>query len=565
MNTPTLAWRSNAAPRRPAADGSLRPHGPAPAGDPADAALWRVRLLGGFEIDNGRHRLTRLRSRASMALLARLAMESGRDHARDELAALLWPDGCPTRIRSRLRQTLSLLRAVLEPPGSPPVLHADHWVLRLQPGTVWCDVPAFEAALAHGDLDTARHLYRGDLLPGLDAEWLDDERRRLTARADGLGLRPVARPAVPRLTVWAGAAVPARSQPVAGVPATARLPRPSDAAYGLDEAAAALRQLLADHRRVGVVGPGGLGKTRLAVQACAGWPAAGLVYFVSVAGLRTPLQLLRRLRSVLRVASPTQPALGPQGLERLADQLGATSATLVLDGCEALDAAAHAGLSAALHRLPDLRVLTTSRGPLGLPGERLHRMAPLPPVEVDADLAALSAQPAVALFIDRARAVRPEFHLHRGNAVALVALLQRLDGWPLAIELAAAQMHHTNPAGLLAAFAPGSLASGHGHALDLLARRGPRRGDHRQHSLSAVLDDNLQLLDNTSLALLRTLADHACEWPAAAVRRLSPSGVGWDDLAPLVDLGLLRAGEDLKGRPVFRLASLLRSHLMRSD
>ncbi|MCB2020315.1 MAG: hypothetical protein KDG44_05895, partial [Burkholderiaceae bacterium] len=115
-----------------------------------DTARWQLRLLGGFELDDGCHRLTRLRSRAAMALLARIALAPQRDHAREELAALLWPQADGATARSRLRQTLSLLRAVLEPPGAPPVLLADRRVVRAVPGALWCDAVAFESALRQG-------------------------------------------------------------------------------------------------------------------------------------------------------------------------------------------------------------------------------------------------------------------------------------------------------------------------------------------------------------------------------------------------------------------------------
>jgi predicted ATPase len=554
MNAPALGVRSDGLLHGPGPDLPYRATGQRRIGDTPDAAAWRVRLLGGFEIDNGRHRLTRLRSQASMALLARLAMDPGRDHGRDELAALLWPDACPTRARSRLRQTLSLLRVVLEPPGGPAVLHADHWVLRLRPGALWCDVLAFEAALARRDLVLARKLYRGDLLPGVYAEWLEDERRRLSGRAEGLLAEPL--PLLPSSTVLRPT-TPQADRSDAKLPASARLPQPVDAGFGLDTAAAALQDLMATHRLVTVLGPAGIGKTRLAVQACEAMPQAGSVRFVAVAGLRTPAQLLRRLRAVLRVAA------GPRGLEHLADRLGDTPGTLVLDGCESLDADARAWVSAALSRLPALQVLVTSRCPLGLPAERLYRVAPLPlpQPEVDAELASLSAQAAVALFIDRARAVRPEFHLHRGNVGAVVALLQRLDGWPLAIELAAAQMHHTNPAMLLAAFAPAEPPAGPGRALELMVRRGSRRTGERPTSLAAVLDDNLRLLDSDALALLRQLAGRPGDWPAAAARSLATTDAGWAGLAALVDLGLLRTAEDPQGRPIYRLGSLLRCRL----
>lgn len=550
---------------------------PVPVAEAA-AAVWRVRLLGGFEIDDGRRRLTRLRSRASMALLARLAMEPGRDHARDELATLLWPEASEERGRSRLRQTLSLLRAVLEPAGTPPVLQADRWVLRVRPGALWCDVRAFESALAQRELVAARALYRGELLPGLVNEWLEDERRRLAARAEGLAaLGPAPAPRAPLHVVPLAPTRRDREVPfepfvdaVVDVPVTARPPVPGDAVFGLDAALEGLHRRMADRRLITVVGPGGIGKTRLVVQACGSPAPTGPVRFVDVGGLRSAGQLLRRLRAVLRVPG------GPLGLERLANRLGPAPGTLVLDGCEALDDDARGLLAAALQRLPALRCVITSRCPLGLPGEHLLHMAPLPlpqptgdadtgaDTDADAGLAALASQPAMALFVDRARGVRPEFRLHRGNAGALVALLHHLDGSPLAIELAAAQMRLTNPAMLLARFAPpASHAGGADDGLALLARRGARTAaDARHANLAAVLDDSLQLLDDASLALLRRLAAHPGDVPMAeALAMAGPDSAGRQRLATLLDHGWLQPADAAGGPPSCRPGSLVRRRL----
>jgi DNA-binding SARP family transcriptional activator len=109
----------------------------------ASAARWRLRLLGGFELDDGHHRITHLRSRATTALLAKLALAPGCDHAREELCDLLWPEATAIAGRARLRQTLSLLRALLEPPGGGPVIMADRRALRLVQGAIWCDGAEF--------------------------------------------------------------------------------------------------------------------------------------------------------------------------------------------------------------------------------------------------------------------------------------------------------------------------------------------------------------------------------------------------------------------------------------
>ena len=145
---------------------------PPPPDNTVRAAHWHLRLLGGLVLDDGRQALTRLPGRAVTALLARLAMAPQRDHPREELIELLWPGVALDIGRNRLRQTLSTLRRLLEPPGrglSAPVLAADRLVLRLLPGGLHCDVVAFEQAMARRSDAEALAWYRGELLPAIRA------------------------------------------------------------------------------------------------------------------------------------------------------------------------------------------------------------------------------------------------------------------------------------------------------------------------------------------------------------------------------------------------------------
>lgn len=131
---------------------------------------WQLRLLGGFVLERHGHRLTRLHSRAAVALLARLALRPRSDHAREELAAWLWPDADTATGLARLRQTLSTLKGLLERdaglaaptlPGAGAaghVIEADRLVLRLVPGSLQCDATLFEAACRQGDAQHAAAL-----------------------------------------------------------------------------------------------------------------------------------------------------------------------------------------------------------------------------------------------------------------------------------------------------------------------------------------------------------------------------------------------------------------------
>ena len=461
-----------------------------------DTAAWRVRLLGGFEIDDGRHRLTRLRSRAAMALLARVAMAPSRDHAREELAALLWPGADAATGRSRLRQTLSLLRAVLEPAGAPAVLHADRRVLRAVPGALWCDAAAFEQALQTRP-DEALALYRGELLPGFFDEWLVDERQRLHALAERLREREgtLLRPVAP--TAPAASAAPAA--PTAHRYSAQRLPHYATRLIGADVQGARLLAQITEHRVVTMLGPGGCGKTRLAVEvaalACQAPRGAAAARFDSA--VFTPLvaactrsEVFDRLQMALRIE-----AAGPP-LQQLQIALDGRTAVVVLDNAEQLGDDAVAAIAELVEQLPAVHWLITSRRPLGLDGERSFWLETLALPAPDASQDEVALNPAVALFVDRARAHRPDFHVSASNHAALARLVQWLDGLPLAIELAASHVRNLGPAALLVLLqAARSDATAPAASLAFLARRGARSGrDPRQASMLAVIDWSWRLL-----------------------------------------------------------------------
>jgi len=479
------------------------------------SAVWRLRLLGGFELDDGRQRLTRLRSRAAMALLARLALAPGRRFERSALAGLLWPEADATLARSRLRQTLSLLKAVLEPPGSAPVLGADRQSLWAEPEALWCDAAAFEADRGV----SAGELYRGPLLPGFYDDWVLVERTRLEALSErGAALAANAAPAAPA------------SPPTPRGPRGDRLPQDLTPLIGAEPALLPLLALLSQQRWVTVLGPGGVGKTRLAVEAArrsAEGAALERALFVPLVHAVSAADLLARLCNTLQLGQPAD------ARQQVLDALSNGLALLLLDNAEELDAEAVACAAFLAERLPGVRWLATSRRPLGLDGEQTFTVAPLPLPAPDATLEALAHNPAAMLYLSRARMHRAEIHASRSNQAALTALLQRLEGLPLAIELAAAQARTQGPAELLAALSadtPGSSAWPR-----RLRRRGARDADGRHGSLWAVIDWSWRLLAPEQQALLQTL----CLLPAGVttalalrMAALSPAAAGaaLDDL-----------------------------------
>ena len=516
---------------------------------PAEAAVWHVRVLGGFELDDGRQRLTRLRSRAAMVLVARLAMAPQRDHSREELVALLWPEADDAAGRNRLRQTLSLLKSVLEPPGGPAVLQADRRVLRVVPGALWCDAIAFEKAQRAGQREVAQALYRGELLPGFYDEWVAEERLRLQALAersfDGSAAAAAADAdaAVPAPARPAPAA--ARSAGSAGAPITPaapvgpapgmRLPQYMTRLIGADQQGARLRALVAEQRLVVVLGAGGAGKTRLAIEVArllgaasdrgsaggySGGPRASAAsapavrqsahferaLFVSLVGAASRTELLDRLALALRVSS------SGDAVESLLEALDGRPMLVLLDNAEQLEEPAAAAIAHLAERLPAVHWLITSRRPLALDGEHDFHLVALALPAADAPLAEVVLNPAVALFVDRARAHRPDFHVSATQRQAMVDLVRWLDGLPLAIELAASHTRLLGPAELLALL-QGARAERDGGSLVFLARRGARSGsDPRHASMQAAVAWSWQLLAAAQQRLLLAL----CLLPAGA-------------------------------------------------
>ncbi|TDD52223.1 BTAD domain-containing putative transcriptional regulator [Saccharopolyspora elongata] len=198
-----------------------------------------------------------------------------------------------------------------------------------------------------------------------------------------------------------------------------------------------VRGELADSRLVTLFGPGGAGKTRLAVETAAGM-SDRRVWFVELAPVRDGQDVTAAALAALGVRE-TRLLESPMkhALNRAADLFSAEPALLVLDNCEQVIEVAAEFVQEVLSRAPQLRVVATSREPLALTGERLLPVGPLELPEAE-DAAPEAA--AVRLFVDRATAARPGFALGDGNTRDVVEICRRLDGMPLAIELAAARL-----------------------------------------------------------------------------------------------------------------------------
>jgi predicted ATPase len=300
--------------------------------------------------------------------------------------------------------------------------------------------------------------------------------------------------------------------PPAGVREPRPLPASTTSLVGREDDVDEVVSLLErpEVRLVTLTGPGGIGKTRLAVAAAQRlrdhFP--GRIAFVPLASVSDPGLLLASIGQA--VGSGLTGTKSPA--ETLAEQLGDEQWLLILDNMEQLVSAA-ADLGELLTRSAGLEFLVTSRTVLGLAAEREYPVPPLslPPDPASTTVGELTVAPAVELFVDRARRVRPDFALTPDNAGAVAEICRRLDGVPLAIELAAARTRLLDPAALLARLA---------RSMDALGT-GPVDMPERQRTLRATVEWSVGLLDDPERSLLEIVAIFADGWTIDAAARVA--------------------------------------------
>ena len=291
-----------------------------------------------------------------------------------------------------------------------------------------------------------------------------------------------------------------------------RLPVSMTSLLGREQATAEVVSLVErpEVRMVTLTGPGGVGKTRLAVAVGDRLRDrfAGGTVFVALDSVADPGLVL----AAVGRAAGADLSRAQAPVEALAEAFGDGAWLLILDNLEQVVQAA-GDLGELLARCPGMVMLATSRTVLGLRAEREY---PVPPLPMPADPAAmplpdLAAWPAVALFVDRACAVRPDFALTDGNAAAVAEICRRLEGLPLAIELAAARTRLLDPAALLDRLAASLDTLGSG-AVDL---------PERQRTLRATVDWSVGLLTEGERSLLEIAAVFAGGWTIEAAAEVA--------------------------------------------
>jgi non-specific serine/threonine protein kinase len=326
----------------------------------------------------------------------------------------------------------------------------------------------------------------------------------------------------------------------------AALPTPVNPLLGREDDVAAACDRLRNQgvRLLTFTGPGGSGKTRLALAVAEQLQAddafADGIAFISLASLRDASLLMNTLAHALGVSE----AAGQSMREAMADALRDKRLLLVLDNFEQVSAAA-ADVAALLAHAPRLFILATSRAALNVSGEHVQPVQPLPLPAAHASIEDLTAQPAIALLVARIRAHTPSFAVTPDNAADLMAVCTRLDGLPLALELAAARLKVLSLPELRERL-DASLA---------LLTDGPRDLPERQQMLRATIDWSYQLLTPPLQQQFEHLAAFAGAWSLDACLALGGTIAG---LSNLVDNSLVQRLTTEDGEARFSMLETVR-------
>jgi predicted ATPase len=572
-------------------------------------------MFGGLRLQRGETTILRFRTRQTAALLAYLAYFP-RPHSRESLVEQFWPDSAPDKGRNNLRVALTSLRHQLEPPdvlAGTSILANHRWV-QIQPNIITTDVRCFENALAQATqnpleqeshLAAALSLYDGPLLPGFYDSWIPleenrleelflDAARRLVAlhldREDQTTARQwlhhVARVAPHREEVqkWIGNpsmpdrlktpiplqngktkqsklqlvkpfTVPTPSTASPRVTSPTTLPASFNRFFGRESEMACVRGLLqtAHSRLITLTGPGGCGKTRLALEIVrqqveqnqqdldlgqASQASGSSIFFVPLADVTDAAFISDALVAALALP-PSSSTMSPASAPALSGVIEALShhgeCLLLLDNFEHLLPSGALIVQQLLQQVLSLRCLITTRQRLGLPGESEVPIGPMEvPAKEESDPARLHQLPSVRLFVDRAQARRPDFQITPHNAVALTQLIRRLEGMPIALELCAAQSRVLSPRQILA-----QLENQESDPLEL----NPARLGTRHNSLRATFEWSYGLLTPPLQQVFRSLALFRGGFSIEAANAVCHENLVLPALAFLRDASLVQSSE----------------------
>lgn len=579
-------------------------------------ALWCFRVLGNIEVTSTSNKAVRFSSRTCLALLAFLAIQRQREFSNEYLQSIFWPDSEGDKAAQNLRRAIADLRKVLEQNlHLGCVIETRKGHVSLNKGRIITDVEHFLDRTQIGadveELAEAVQLYAGPLLPTLDEGWVVGHRMEVEERYGQsvyrlCGLLVEGGKAKQAINVGRAAVVAAPNREdvhialihaygAAGMRVEAlrqyeELERILDDTWGeipSPEARRALESafetvqagkhnfpsqvtsfigrekeikdvlaLLAKTRLLTLTGSGGCGKTRLTVE------VAGKVleinrdgaWFVEFASLTDPDLVPQTVAAVLGVTE--QP--GRPVKESLLRSLKTKKLVLVLDNCEHLLQACSELVTDILRECPGVRLLASSREGLRVAGETIYRVPSLslPDPELPQTPESLVQFESVRLFVERAASVQTAFALTEHNAHALASVCHRLDGIPLAIELASARVGSMTVEEL-------------DERLDerfALLTGGSRTALPRQQTLRSLIDWSYDLLSGAEKALFCRLAVFSGGWTLASAEEVSAGGQArkyevLDLLTSLCDKNLVVA-DQVEGHTRYRILETIRQYAL---
>jgi predicted ATPase len=509
-----------------------------PVGHARHVGNVSVSLLGGFvaAVDGVPVPESAWRLKKARELVKLLALAPGHRLHREQAMDVLWRDRGPAAAANNLHQAVYVARRALD---------ASAIVIRDELLHLVADVDVDQLELAAADARrtgtpsayrAALSLYRDELLPeNRYDDWVEGRRDELSELAAELADRAAL-----------GSADADRLRP---------LPEDASSFVGRDRELAELKALLHRTRLLTLAGPGGVGKTRLVLELArdAQLSYPGGAALVELAALDDARIIPDAVAAALDVC-----ALAGQNLvNAVGEFLAPRSLLLVLDNCEHL-LAPTAGLADILLRsAPHLTILATSREPLRVPGEVVFRVPSLdiPDSEQTLDPGELARCDAVRLFVERADAVAPGFAVDEENAADVARICFRLDGLPLAVELAA---------GRLGALGPAAIAERLDDRFRVL-RSASHASPTRQQTLTATLQWSHDLLEPDERTLFRRLATFAGGFDVDAVENVCAGGEldspGLADLlARLVEKSLVAADEGSSRERRYRLLETVHAY-----
>lgn len=320
---------------------------------------------------------------------------------------------------------------------------------------------------------------------------------------------------------------------------------------GRGQELAEVSKLVRGARLVTITGVGGAGKTRVALHAAAEMAVAAPdgVWLVELAAVTVPELVDGAFVDALRVSQPS----GTTARQALLEHLAPLTSLLVVDNCEHLIGPAAETIEDILAHTTDVKVIATSRELLGVPGEVSYGLRSMRLPAAEADPVAIRTSDAVQLFVERASAARPDFHLTAENLAPVLEICRRLDGMPLAIELATARLR---------SFSPAQIAEHLDQRFRLLTG-GSRTALPRQQTLTAAIDWSYRLLSDAERALFRRLSVFQGGFTFESVSAVC-AGEGIEEfdlfelLPGLVDKSLVQTDDTDQERVRYRLLETLR-------